>query len=267
MESQLEIICPAWYPGVDKLIEAIPILADQGVTALEIGLNAPEYVDYRNGSELQRLLDALSSSGVRAHSIHSPFGAQYDISSLDDSIHERGVDSLIDSIELASVIDADKVIVHASDHLNGERSHRMERARGVLREMGVVAAESGIVLALENLPPGHLGHTPEEIISLLDRTDRGSVGVCFDSGHANMSGHFMEFASALLPLAVTIHLHDNDGTADQHAFPGLGSIDWPGFASTYRVLECKATLIIECKLPDSMIWSEAFHQLRTEMGE
>ena len=267
MESQLEIVCPAWYPGVDKLIEAIPVLADQGVTALEIGLNAPEYFDYRNGADLGRLLDALSSSGVRVHSIHAPFGVQVDISSLDDSVHERGVDSLIESIELASVIDADKVIVHASERVDGERSRRMDRARGVLREMGIVAAESGIVLALENLPPGYLGHTPEEIISLLDRTDRGSVAVCFDSGHANMSGHFIEYASALLPLSVAMHLHDNDGTADQHAFPGTGNIDWPAFAATYRVLECKATPIIECKLPEGMIWSQAFQKLRTALGE
>jgi len=262
----LEIVCPAWYPGADKLIEAIPVLADQGVTALEIGLNSPEFFDYRDGAELQRLLDALSSSGVRAHSIHAPFGERYDISSLDDSVHEQGVDSLISAIELASVIDADKVIVHASERLNGDRSRRMERARGVLREMGVIAAESGIVLALENLPPDFLGCTPEEIISLLDRTDRGSVGVCFDSGHANLSGHFLEYASALLPLAVTMHLHDNDGTADQHAFPGVGNIDWPTFAHTYRVLECKATLIIECKLPQGMVWSEAFQEMRMTLG-
>jgi sugar phosphate isomerase/epimerase len=130
-----------------------------------------------------------------------------------------------------------------------------------------VAAESGIVLALENLPPGYLGHTPEEMISLLDRTDRGSVGVCFDSGHANMSGHFTEYAGALLPHAVAIHLHDNDGTSDQHAFPGLGCIDWHGFATTYRVLECKATMVLECKLPGDMIWSEAFQKLRIALGE
>jgi sugar phosphate isomerase/epimerase len=123
------------------------------------------------------------------------------------------------------------------------------------------------VLALENLPPGYLGCTPEEIISLLDRTDRGAVGVCFDSGHANLSGHFLEFASALLPMAVTMHLHDNDGNSDQHAFPGLGNIDWHAFATTYRVLECKATLIIECKLPEGMIWSEAFQKLRIALDE
>lgn len=263
----MEIVCPAWYPGIDKLIEAIPVLADQGVTAVEIGIDAPEYFDYRNAAEFPKLLQVLGSSGVRVHSIHAPFGAAFDISSLDDAVHECGVDALIDSIELASVIDADKVIVHASDTISHDKLGRMERARGVLREMSAVASESGIVLALENLPPGYLGHTPEEIIALLDGTDRGSVAVCFDSGHANMSGHFVEFASALLPHAVTTHLHDNDGTADQHMFPGQGNIDWPGFASTYRVLGCKATIMLECKPPQDMMWSEAFQKLRIALGE
>lgn len=248
-------------------MEAIPVLADQGVTAIEIGVNSPQYFDYRNATDLQKLLSVLSSSGVRAHSIHSPFGTDYDISSHDDAVHERGVDSLISSIELASVIDADKVIVHASDVLNGERPGRMERARGVLRELTVVASEYGIMLALENLPPGYLGASPEEIICLLDGTDRACVGVCFDSGHANLSGHFAEYASALLPLSVTTHLHDNDGSGDQHKFPGDGNIDWPGFASTYRVLGCKATIMLECKPPADMQWSEAFQKLRVALGE
>jgi len=266
-EFQLEIVCPAWYPGVDKLIDAIPILADQGVTAIEIGINFPNYFDHRNAAELQKLMSALSRSGIRVHSVHAPFGPEYDISSLDDEIHERGVDAMIDAIELGSVIDAEKVIVHASDRLNGDRGRRLDRARGVLREIGGIAGESGVILALENLPDDFLGQSPEEILTLLDGTDRGAVGVCFDSGHANLSGHFIEYASALLPISVTTHLHDNDGTADQHAFPGEGTIDWHAFASAYRCLGCMASIMLECKPPAGMLWSEAFQRLRMALGE
>ena len=263
-------MCPAWYPGIENLIEAIPVLADQGVTAIEIGINSPQYFDHHNATALQKLLDVLSASGVRVHSIHSPFGADFDISSLDDVVHERGVDGLISCIELASVIDADKVVVHASDHLNGdggERARRMERARGVLRELSTVASEYGIVLALENLPPEYLGESPEEIVSLLDGIDRATVGVCFDSGHANLRGHFAEYASALLPLAVHTHLHDNDGSGDQHKFPGDGNIDWHAFMTTYRVLGCSATIMLECKPPANMQWSEAFQKFRLAINE
>ena len=233
------------------------------MTAIEIGIGNPDNFERGDSNQLQKLLDVLSSSGIRVHSVHAPFGVKYDVSDLDDTVHERGVDALIDSIELASVMDADKVIVHASEIVNEDRPRRMERARGVLREMAAVAAESGIVLALENLPPRYLGHTPEELLALLDGTDRAAVGVCFDSGHANLSGHFAEFASAMLPLAVTTHLHDNNGAKDQHLFPGDGNIDWHNFASTYRILECRASIMLECKPPPNVVWSEAFQKLRT----
>lgn len=266
-EFDLEIVCPAWFSGVDELIDEIPMLADQGVTAIEIGSEFPVCFDYHNASELQRLMSQLSSSGVRVHSIHAPFGPLFDVSCLDDNVHERGVDKLIECIEIASVLDAEKIIVHASDIVNGDRFKRIERARGVLREMGTVALESGVILALENLPPGYLGYTPEEIITLLDGTDHGSVRVCFDSGHANLSGHFYEFASALLPLSVETHLHDNDGTSDQHKFPGDGNIDWRQFGSAYKCLGCKASIMLECKPPMGMLWSEAFQRFRMELGE
>jgi len=267
LESTLEIVCPAWYPGADDLITAIPALADQGVTAIEIGINCPNYFDHRDGFELQKLLSELSATGVRVHAIHSPFGPQYDISCLDDEVHERGVDSLIDAIELASVLGAGNVIVHASDVLPEKIDGRVERARGVLRELAVVAKESNVVLALENLPPGHLGHTPKEMFTLLEGTSRDSIGICFDSGHANMSGRFAEFADALLPYAVTTHIHDNDGTADQHKFPGEGIIDWPGFSAAYRRSGSTASIMLECAPPEGVIWREAFHKLRVALGE
>lgn len=263
----MEIVCPAWYPGIEKLIDAIPVLADQGVTAVEIGIDFPEYFDHRDSFELDSLMSRLSTSGIRVHSVHAPFGPQYDISSLDDAVHERGVDALIDSIELASVLEARNVIVHASDVLPKIANGRLERARGVLREMAGVAQESGIVLALENLPPGYLGHTPGEIVALLNGIDPESIGICFDTGHANLSGRFIEFAESMLVRAVTTHIHDNNGSEDQHLFPGYGNINWQEFGSAYRRLGSTASLMLECVPPKGMPWSDAFQRLRSALGE
>ena len=271
----MEIICPAWYPGVERLVEAIPLLADQGVTAVEIcidyprfGIRYPDYFDHRDAFELQTLISTLHSSGVRVHSVHAPFGPNRDISSQYDEVHERGVDGLLESIELANLLDADRVIVHPSDTLADNGSNRrVERSRGVLREMAVICEESGIILAIENLPPGYLGHTTDEIFELMDGTDPGAVAVCFDCGHANLSGHFKEFADALLPRAVSIHMHDNDGTHDQHRFPGEGGIDWPQFAAAYRESGTDASVMLECAPPCNLTWSEAFQRFRTALGE
>ena len=262
----MEIVCPAWYRGVEELVEAVPELADQGVTAIEIHFDSTLYVDSRDAHGVDKLIDCLSRSGVRAYSIHAPYGPQWDISSPDDAVHEHGVEALIDSIEIASVLGAERIVVHASDVVTNGRSRRLERARGVLREVGVVARESGAILALENLPPEYLGHTPEEVSELLEGTDPESVSLCFDCGHANLSGRFEEFADALLPLAVTTHIHDNNGAEDQHRFPGEGNIDWRRFAAAYRASGSEATIMLECLPPENMQWSEAFHRLRLALG-
>lgn len=262
MEPVVEIICPAWYANIEKLTEALPLLAEQGVTAIEIGIESADYFERHDSSKLRTLVGQLGACGIRARSVHSPFGPNLDISCLDDRTHENGVDRLIDSIEFAGMLGAGTVIVHAGDKLDEPRGGRLERAHGVLRELSVVARESGVVLALENLPPDYLGHTPDEVLALLDGIDPDSLGVCFDCGHANLSGRFAEFAEALLPHAVVIHVHDNDAGSDQHRFPGAGTIDWRAFAESFRAGGADAAIVLECKPPEGMIWAEAFQKLR-----
>lgn len=258
----MEIVCPARHPAVERLVDAVPALAAEGVTAIEITLQDPAYFDRTDPAEVQSLLDALSGFGVRAHSIHAPFGEGYDISSLNDEVHERGVDALIDSVELAALLGAEKVIVHASHKATARSNSRFERARGVLREVSVIAREAGIMLALENLPPDYIGHSPEEILNLIDGCDRQAVGVCFDTGHANLSGSFTCFARRLLPHTVAVHIHDNDGTEDTHRFPGQGSIDWAGFWQSLQASRCTASIMLECPPPDNIPWKAAFQKLR-----
>lgn len=267
MELTLEIVCPASLPGTEKLVDAVPVLANQGATAIELLLTNRNYFDWLDAHEAQKLMVMLADSGVRVHSIHSPFGEDYDVSSLNDKVHEAGVDALIDSLELANMLDAGKVIVHASHSLDGPPNGRFERARGVLRELSLVAKDTGVVLALENLPKGYLGHTPDELLELLDGCEKEGVGVCFDTGHANLSGHFSEFARALLPHSVTTHIHDNDGSQDQHQFPGQGSIDWAEFGQIYRNSGSSASIVLECPPPKDTSWKQAFQQLRTALGD
>ncbi len=262
----MEIVCPAYYPGAKRLVEAIPILSNQGVTAIEVGIDYPAYFNQRDPIELEMLVSRLGSWGIRVHSVHSPFGPSCDFSSLDDRVHERGVDGVIDAMEFARVVDAGVVIVHASDARPSDYNRRLDRARGVLRELSTVAQESGAVLAIENLPPQYLGHTPEEIFGLMNGGS-SSMGVCFDSGHANLSGRFMDFAEALLPHAVTTHLHDNDGVDDQHRFPGDGSVPWRKFAAAYHRAGCEAAIMLECIPPEQMAWSQAFQRFRATLGE
>ena len=68
---------------------------------------------------------------------------------------------------------------------------------------------------------------PDELLSLLEGTE---IGVCFDVGHAHVSGTMDSFF-AHSPGFVNVHIHDNRGERDEHLPIGDGSIDFQ------RVLE------------------------------
>jgi sugar phosphate isomerase/epimerase len=264
----LEIVCPSWCPQAETLVTSLPMLAGQGVTAVEILLDAhPGYFDFRDIDSVNSLVRGLDASPIRVHSLHSPFGASYDFSSFDDGVHERGVEAQIETMEMAKLLGAKVIIVHASGGAIGsDRQRRLDRARGVIRELACVAEQSGVVLAIENLPPGYLACDTEEISWLVEQSMSDWVSICFDSGHANLGGSFLEMAEDLLPRAATTHLHDNDGTADQHLFPGQGSIPWMDVGRIYSHCGSAPALMLECRAPEGQEWGEAFRDFRALIG-
>ena len=65
------------------------------------------------------------------------------------------------------------------------------------------------------------------------------VGLCYDSGHGNLAGDGLDQLERFKDRLITVHLHDNDGTGDQHRLPFTGMVDWPRLArlmaqSSYR---------------------------------
>ncbi|MCK5129119.1 MAG: sugar phosphate isomerase/epimerase, partial [Clostridiales bacterium] len=44
---------------------------------------------------------------------------------------------------------------------------------------------------------------------------------------------------------VALHLHDNDGSADQHNMPGEGTISWHHITANLRRLQYKGSICLE----------------------
>jgi sugar phosphate isomerase/epimerase len=109
------------------------------------------------------------------------------------------------------------------------------------------AEKLGILLAIEN--SFERSNTPDEVLYYISQCDSPALGVCFDSGHANLMENFpgkeyskyfggvtiawrdsMEYCNdaldKLLPHIVTCHLHDNNGYEDSHRMPFDGITDW-----------------------------------------
>lgn len=258
----MDFVCPAWHSSIEDFFEEIPILAAQSVRAIEIGMRSPVFLEDTCHSEIEMVIRDLGRAGIKVNSVHAPFGPSVDLSSFDDNIHEQGVAAIIQAIEFTRMLDAKFLIVHASHgDISDDRAKRLDRARGVIRELAVLAEASEITLAIENLPPQYLSAIPDETLRIVKGAASANVGVCFDTGHANLSNHFEDFAHQLLPKTVTAHIHDNLGLLDEHLFPGEGSIDWALYGNLIRELCPKAPQMIECKPPEDWDWPRAFIHL------
>ncbi|MEN6521768.1 MAG: sugar phosphate isomerase/epimerase family protein [Armatimonadota bacterium] len=258
----MKLVGYAWCQSISELFDTISNYEGQGVSSIEVGLGNSCFLDQVGPIEMDQLLYKLQNARLHVNSVHAPFGSDIDFSSFDDSIHERGVASLIEAIEFTHVLGASYTIVHPGNGpVLNDRIRRLDRSTGVIRELAVIAKESGVTLAVENMPPGYLCCSEEELARLVEAAYSDAVGVCFDTGHANLSPSFEDQARHLLPYAVTMHLHDNDGLVDQHKFPGLGTIDWPSFAELRNKLNTHATMTIETMPPEGWSWVQAFERL------
>ncbi len=82
--------------------------------------------------------------------------------------------------------------------------------------------DRGIVLAIENGFPAD----DEILTQCSERFTPEFIGMCFDSGHANLNGNSEEMMMSASRLRA-LHLHDNRGMTDDHQPPLHGTVDWP----------------------------------------
>ena len=117
-------------------------------------------------------------------------------------------------------------------------------------------AKSNTVIALENLPQRWpYSYDAAEIAETVRGYKIPNLGVCFDSGHANLGDiNPVQAVSSLGKTLVTTHLHDNFGwtgprsshlATDLHLVPGLGTIDWRAMLLAFRKIGYKGPYIFE----------------------
>jgi len=87
----------------------------------------------------------------------------------------------------------------------------------------------GVVIGLENI----FEKTPASLKALMAEIDSSSFGVCLDAGHLNIFSRtaMEEWFSELGPRVAEVHIHDNNGRADEHLPVGCGSVDFVEFFS------------------------------------
>ncbi len=200
------------------------------------------------GPSAERIGAIADEHGVSL-TLHAPF-RDCNLGSFNDASREAAVAQVCATLDDAATAGAGAVVVHGGS----VRRHYPERVRAKarrgairsLRECAAHAAEVGVPLCLENQPRSatksrHTG-SPDALAAVLDEVgaDPAALGVTLDVGHATVNGHdWRAFVDRFGDRIEVVHLHDNDGTADDHEpFPGyepvVDAVDAP-----YNVFEMK----------------------------
>ena len=192
--------------------------------------------------ELAYLAGLLKQTGVRLLDIHgSDGGASGEISSWYspcETYRESGVELVRNRLRMMAMLHGEgSLVMHVpflrdtftKEQIEGDygANRKFDALRRSLDTLVPECQALGVPLALENMPEDNWVF----LETILKEYPADVVGLCYDSGHGNISWSEtppigLEKIEAHKERLFALHLHDNDGHGDQHQPPFFGTIDW-----------------------------------------
>ncbi len=226
------------------LVDAIRWLHSLGVDRIEVShaqLDRVRYVDVR--SYVDKVRNLVSDLGIEIPAAHLP--VRRDLTEI-RRVEEvpRIVDELRRWIEELRRLGTQKLVVHtlwlSLDAGISTWKHLAMVARinaKFFDELSRTARDLGIEILVENrVEKGYYGSTAADLLEIVE--GREGLGICLDVGHAHAAGiSIEEFVEIAKPWIRALHLHDNDGTRDQHLPPLLGTINWRKIVSLINYID------------------------------
>jgi sugar phosphate isomerase/epimerase len=220
--------------GLDSQIDFSEI-KQTGINHVE--LSSPSHIDIET-------IKKIKNSGLNIYSAHSDF-IDVDISNPDTYNREKSIMLIKTRIRLLSEIGAQLIVVHPGNWCENqvEKEERISNSINSLTQIVLFANSVNVKVAVENLPPGFVADDVSTMKRILLETRKasnlnGSIGVCLDTGHANLSNNLIDYLEHFGNDILTMHIHDNYGNNnndprnagdDSHLLPGEGTIDWNKF--------------------------------------
>lgn len=282
-----------------KLAEDLEMLAEIGADFVEVcpqglGIIVGGRIDW---DRLEPVKEALASSDLE-YTVHPPL--RLNLMDLERLELQRNI--LESGVLFAGEISASAVVCHAGVRYNRQHAHhnllaQMSAERDALREVGDLAGELGVTIAVENWCPiqsliggDHYTYSvwPSELAGQVAAVDHPAVGVCLDIGHAFVASTFHGFdflreCATAAPTVSHLHLHDNlgrpepvrepepterlaYGVGDLHLPPGKGDIPLDELFSEIEFPKNPAACVELPAQTSSTVAQEALKDARVLIG-
>lgn len=226
MKPRIVLTTDAFESGYPAEL-AIERFAKAGFDGLDMGLDyqvdegspflGDSYLDW--AKMLRKKADELGIAYTHAH-------APYEADSFDLAVR---------SIEVSAVLGANYLVIHPIAHNENGKAIRSRHKflkinLEAYKKLISKAEECGVTIVAENLLWG-AASKPKVIAEVVRRMNSGRFGWCFDTGHSFCTGRKFSELRDCAAAPLSLHIHDNDGNADQHLLPGKGKINWDEFIS------------------------------------
>jgi len=206
--------------------------------------------------EIDQIARWLAAFDLKLNDLHGSHGREKAWGSSRPYERAAGVALVRNRIEMARRLGCNVVIVHIPLPREDEDGLAAYWGRwgASLDELEPFARSRGVRIALENSHDDNV----DIIVEAFDRYGPDFLGLCYDSGHGVLAGNGLDRLAACADRLICLHLHDNDGSGDQHRVPFTGIIDWDRLASLVAASSyVKPAITLECVMRDSPITDEA----------
>lgn len=218
----------------------------------------------------ENLLEQIMPGRTGRFSIHSPFG-HMDVSTATDEA--KLFDQLRTPFDLYHKYNGECYVVHSCGHLDfppdpvREEECRKQALDRLVRFDDICRRE-GVQMVVENLGFNNVERVLFNQQQFLDLFAQAPQLRCLlDTGHAVLADYdIYEIQNTLKDRLVAYHLHDNDGTADQHLRLGQGVIDWERFAQGFCSFTPDACVVMEYNAGEAPDYIQDREQLSRLIG-
>ena len=242
------------------ILDVLPAIHATGATGVEVG-TPPRHFNPWSDLQIQELDRHLRAQALEAISIHTPFGGRLELGDADPARRQAAIDAVVTSGNALKQLGGRLVIVHPTD-LPRHEHDASARLGDAARSLAILAerfGRDGLTLVIESPLPHLIGGHPDEFAILLKDLP-ASVGVCLDTGHTALGGHWQRFVDVAGARLAHIHANDNRGTWDDHLPPGEGHINWADIARSLRQVHFRGWIMLELACPGAQALDEHLRQ-------
>jgi fructoselysine 3-epimerase len=210
---------------------AIESMGKMGYHAIEIWGGRPHYYHDDLDDELPALLKLLDKYQMTVPNfIPAQFRYPSLLCSLNEKVRKNSVLHITKTIDTALKFNAGSVSLCPGTALHGEDiSKTWKSLKQSITEVLDYCSNKSLKVLIE---PAHrwetnLIFTVADCVKMMGEIKSPQLGICFDTGHANVNGEDL-YDAVMLASKYPMHIHidDNMGEMDSHHIPGQGNIDF-----------------------------------------